>query len=448
MSKGMSARRSTSIVAALAIFMLVGGPLAGMVRPAAAATGDFVHETTFSVDCSIGVGIAYDGQHLWYSCYYEGTIHRADPLTGVVDYSYSTGLSGIGAMAFDSARNAIWFDGGNGNVYLAQLDASKQVTSVALAFNHPEYSSLVDGLAYDGTDDTLYYSGDVQATIYHYKSDGTLLGSFSWAGNGCGNSGLAIGGNLLFEGSDGCTHVWVADKSSTSTIVYDFSTVALGDSSFRDEDLECDPNTFAASNQEVMWSKEAYSPMRAIAFEIQSGTCGSGGQPPQQDCNNVLLADAGVINLGQTTKLTQHLDTCNGLTGTMTQLKVTEPDGDVCVATGLPDAIPTPSGELTKTYPTDFTIDTANSNGDGACNTQNVGQYIAQSTVDVDGGAVKTTTATFETNFFVLPESPIGVAALMGSSLAVLGGFMVFSRKRRSSNGADNSSMLDSGLGV
>jgi hypothetical protein len=131
----------------------------------------------------------------------------------------------------------------------------------------------------------------------------------------------------------------------------------------------------------------------------------------------------------------------------MTQLKVTEPDGDVCVATGLPDAIPTPSGELTKTYPTDFTIDTANSNGDGACNTQNVGQYIAQSTVDVDG-AIKTTTATFETNFFVLPESPIGVAALMGASLAVLGGFMFFGKKRRSSNGADNSGVMGTGLGI
>jgi hypothetical protein len=35
-------------------------------------------------------------------------------------------------------------------------------------------------------------------------------------------------------------------------------------------------------------------------------------------------------------------------------------------------------------------------------------------------------------SFFVLPESPIGVAALMGSSLAVLGTFMFFKRRNSS----------------
>ena len=39
-------------------------------------------------------------------------------------------------------------------------------------------------------------------------------------------------------------------------------------------------------------------------------------------------------------------------------------------------------------------------------------------------------TAEFNTSFFVLPESPVGVAALMGSSLAALGAFVVY-RKRK-----------------
>ena len=38
--------------------------------------------------------------------------------------------------------------------------------------------------------------------------------------------------------------------------------------------------------------------------------------------------------------------------------------------------------------------------------------------------------AFFDVSFFVLPESPIGAVALMGSSLAVLGGFLYFRQHR------------------
>jgi hypothetical protein len=69
------------------------------------------------------------------------------------------------------------------------------------------------------------------------------------------------------------------DKSAPGTLLFDFTTVVPGDPNFRDEDLECDPLTFASQGQHVMWSKEAYSPMRAHAYEIPFGTCGLGGQP-------------------------------------------------------------------------------------------------------------------------------------------------------------------------
>jgi len=95
---------------------------------------------------------------------------------------------------------------------------------------------------------------------------------------------LAIGGNLLFEGSDGCNKVWVVDKV-THAAAFNFGTVVPGDNGFRDEDLTCDPVTFAPKH--VMWSKEAYLPMRAAAFEIPIGTCGFGGlaaSPPAATC--------------------------------------------------------------------------------------------------------------------------------------------------------------------
>ena len=77
-------------------------------------------------------------------------------------------------------------------------------------------------------------------------------------------------------------------------------------------------------------------------------------------------------------------------------------------------------------YPTDFSLDT--SGGDGACNTAQIGTYKATSEVEV-GGVVSKSTVEFNTNFFVIPESPIGIIALMISFLATFGGFMFLRRR-------------------
>jgi hypothetical protein len=343
-------------------------------------------------------------------------------------------------MAYDSGRNAIWLDGGNGNVYLVQLDGSKEVSSVSLGFAHPQQGSgLIDGLAYDGTDDILYISYDGAISISHYESDGTYIGDFSWAGEGCFNSGLAIGGDLLYQGADGCTHVWVVDKSDTSTLVFDFSTAVGDDPSFRDEDLECDINTFASDGKHVMWSVEAYEPRRALAFEIPFDSCGSGGlPPPPDDCSNegVLTANPGVINLGQTTDITQKIDTCSGLTGNIISWTVSEIDGDICGANSLPEAIPA-SGSVTKEYPTEFSLLT--SGGDGICDTGDIGKYVVGTQVEI-GGVVQPFTDEFDTSFFVVPESPIGAAALVASSLAALAAYMLV-RKGGAARGGSTSSI-------
>jgi len=123
--------------------------------------------------------------------------------------------------------------------------------------------------------------------IHHYDTSGNHIldgpngtGDSTWAGTSCYNSGLGLGGTDLYEGSDGCSHVWVANKTNPSVSTFDFSTIVAGDPNFRDEALTCDPNTFAGIGKQVMWSKEAYSPMRAHAYEIPAGSCGFGGLPP------------------------------------------------------------------------------------------------------------------------------------------------------------------------
>lgn len=257
--------------------------LSPLVRDAGAAPGDPVATVTFSTDCAgsqgLGVGIAFDGTNLWYSCYATPTdLHKADPVTGQVLASFNV-AGGLGALAWDSKRKKLWAGAGcaagqdGSEIYLIDPKSGK----ATLEFKVPNGAGqcLDDGLAYDGTSDSIFFSPDGATNIRHLDSTGTPLpdDNAPWNGSGCYNSGLAIGGGLLYEGSDGCNHVWVVEKDSKEP-KYDFST---GDN--RDEDLECDTVTFAGSGKHVMWSKEAYAPARAHAFEIPFGSCGVGGRP-------------------------------------------------------------------------------------------------------------------------------------------------------------------------
>ena len=285
----LRARRMRAIlvqvgIASLLVGLLVSVQMLVLRAPSAhAANGDVVHETHFSSPCpaghftpsQIGIGIAFDGANLWYSC--AGTspdLYKADPLTGTVLASYNV-ANGLGALAWDGVRKKMWagWAGGSGSDGDVRLIDLANPTAAPVIFNAgaAAFDVLDDGLAYDAQDDTLYISPDTSTQIYHYSPTGTLLGSFPWGGSGCYNSGLAIGGAQLFEGSNGCNHVWVVNKSSLGAF-FDFGTGADG---VRDEDLECDDATFAPKT--VMWSVEAYEPRRAIAFEIPAGSCGTGG---------------------------------------------------------------------------------------------------------------------------------------------------------------------------
>jgi hypothetical protein len=277
----------------LVVACLLATSLAAMLPTASsAATGDLVGTANFSQQCGgfqgIGVGVTFDGTNLWYSCAQSTPdLFRADPHTGQVTASYTIG-GGIGALAYDATHNVIYAGWGSssnqGNIYSIQLDASRNVTGSAVKFTAPGaiVCGLDDGLAYDGSNDTLYVSDDCSTTIHHYDTSGNELGSFPWAGSGCYNSGLALGDQLIFEGADGCSTVYVVDKSAPQTVKYQFSTAVAGDPNFRDEGLSCDTSSFPG--KDVMWSKEAYAPERAHAFEVPAGSCGVGGLPAVPTC--------------------------------------------------------------------------------------------------------------------------------------------------------------------
>lgn len=249
-------------------------------------------QVTFSEPCSsgIGVGVAFDGVYLWYSCVGQTTdLYRADPRSGEVSATYSIeDGDGIGALAYDATRNAIWAGWGQGwavgNVYLITLDDSHEVVSSEIVFNtgdHPIVCGLGDGLAFDGQLDDLFISDDCSTTIHRYDTVGNTTGNhirdFPWIGSSCFSSGLALGGPILFQASADCARVYLVRKTRPTELAGQFATSGAPGVE-RDEDMECDPLTFAAEGKHVIWIRNAYEPV-ANAFRIKTNTCGLGGLP-------------------------------------------------------------------------------------------------------------------------------------------------------------------------
>jgi pimeloyl-ACP methyl ester carboxylesterase len=294
-------RRVARFMAAGAILVVVLlGATARRDVPAAVAAGNgtLLGQVTFGQPCpsGIGVGVTFDGQNLWYSCYASSTdLYKASATTGQVLASYNV-AGGLGALAWDQGRGKIWAGTGCGSgqtgaeIYL--IDPATGTGSVQV--HVPNFSGICldDGLAYDRSNDSLYHSPDGATVIRHLSaSTGLPLADdgFVWAGSGCYNSGLAIGGDLLYEGSNGCTHIWVVDKN-TKAASFDFPSPGI-----RDEGLSCDGHTFPGKT--AMWSKDAYN-NTAYAFEIPLGSCNVGGVPLPPHVNRNIVFVQGIDSTG------------------------------------------------------------------------------------------------------------------------------------------------------
>src|SRR5436309_2299639 len=285
-------------------------------------TGTLLGQVTFSTDCGflsgvgsgVGVGITFDGTNLWYSCYNSKNssdpnhfdLHKADAKTGGVIASYDV-AGGMGALAYDATRNVIWAGEGGGvasNVGVVikiPLDANQNVSGpYQVAFPVPQaYGSppsgqdIVDGLAIDNVTNTLYIHYDFATEIALYNATtGQFLGFIPEAPGiqsgtlvmanppipNCVVSGVAIGGNVLFEASDYCDYVWAVDKTTQAEdTTASFSIASSVGSSFDEKALTCDTSTFGGND--AIWVKGAFSPQQAFAFELPPNSCGVGGQP-------------------------------------------------------------------------------------------------------------------------------------------------------------------------
>jgi len=260
-----------------------------------AATGDVLRTINVvpAPSCGVTVGVAFDGSELLVSCISNSTITRVSPVDGTNLGDYPIlGIpsgEGIGAISWDGKNNLLWVATAQifpPKVYSVTLNKGAGFGNALLRFTHTfAANSLIDGLAYDGNDDSLWISADVEQTVYHYSSSGNVLGSFQVALGGCGNSGLVVASpSTLYFANNGCGEIYSGGKDGTSISLF---TSLAGK---RVEDLECDNTTFPG--QSVIWSKDAYD-YELNAFEVPAGECAEGGITPQPG-NKVVVFLEGI----------------------------------------------------------------------------------------------------------------------------------------------------------
>ena len=189
----------------------------------------------------------------------------------------------VGAVTWDPNRQKVW-GSYNHVIWLIEMD-DPTVSGDALAtlqFNSSVGGNIVvDGLAYDSADDTLYYSPDQDCCVYHFSLGadfnpanpplGTLMNTVrpkNSVGAEDGNiSGVAIGsGGSLYVGRPSGNEIRHVDKV-TGGFIAQFA--ALSASAWV-EDLTCDPVTYAP--KEAILAKYAFNSLYE-AFEVAEGTC-------------------------------------------------------------------------------------------------------------------------------------------------------------------------------
>jgi len=260
-----------------------------------------------------GIGVAFDGATIWYTCADEPKIRKTD-LTGAdlgfIDTAEGLTSVSVDAIAWDPNEGKIWggelvnTDGifGNDACRVYSIDpVTGAATTRFTRFDTGCTFNYFDGLTVDSVTDTLYYSPDVQKFINHLKKDGTAdvndpidfetltSGPDRCPGTepfpdtdpvaGCNNSGLAIGlDGSLFAGTDGEGKIIQLNPVAPAAFISEFATV-----SGRDEDLECGP---VIEGKETILSRDFFFPGRIDILEAPEGTCVSPvvDQPPVVEC--------------------------------------------------------------------------------------------------------------------------------------------------------------------
>jgi hypothetical protein len=283
--------RKVSRVLAVLVVVIASLGLGG-ASPAFGAAGNLVADVITPEGAVPEIGVSFDGQYLYYTERNGAVLHRIDVppacgfpcvtsvASGHIDIPITSplnpfGIGGINAMSYDSRRGTFWTVGGDGlTIYqLSKTGLATTAFAIDPAQGRPGacktticWSSLVDGLAYDAADDTLWYKPDASNRIYHYLSHGDLLGRAILAptpyvdtdvapndlASQCGfnyPSWVVVGGADLFVGADKCQYYFEFAKSGTMVGWTAYNTRGTPDG-----DAECDNLSYAPVS--VFWARD------------------------------------------------------------------------------------------------------------------------------------------------------------------------------------------------
>lgn len=252
-----------------------------------------------------GIGVAYDGTTIWYTCAGESKIRKTDLAgadLGFIDTAEGLTAVSVDAIAWDANESKIWggelvdTDGVDGNDTCRIYSIDPVTGAATTRFDRTDLGcgsgfSFFDGLTVDTVTDTLYYSPDVQKFIHHLTKGGVDIGApidFETLTSapadrcpstepfpdtdpvaGCNNSGLTIGlDGTLFAGTNGEGKIMSLDPT-VPALLSEFANV-----DGRDEDLECGP---VVDGKETILSKQFEGPIDVL--EAPKGTCVSPVRP-------------------------------------------------------------------------------------------------------------------------------------------------------------------------
>jgi hypothetical protein len=250
----------------------------------------------------VAPSVAFDGQHLYYAEYGGSTLFRIDvpPAgsagtgTGQTRTPIQGAQSGIMTLTYDRGRGAFWAIGGDGlSMYL--LTRGGVATLVFTIDPSTDRPGFVPGpfptetkVAYDASDDTLWYSPDGNARIFHYRTTADAAGSAAMVESNpyidvdaapndmvaeCGysqSSGVAVGGAHLFISVAGCNYYFEYTKTGQKIAAYAYDTNA-GTSA---QDLECDDQSYGVP---VLWLRDGYDGHMRAFEQPRAGACAFGG---------------------------------------------------------------------------------------------------------------------------------------------------------------------------
>lgn len=233
--------------------LTAAGALILSVSIALALPGDALQPPIMPPAGCSGIGVAYDGKDILYTCASEAAVRKTD-LAGADNGVVATADAGgnpvsVDAIAWDPNENRLWggdLDGA-GACRIWSIDMATGLATLRFSFVDPHGGCdffFFDGITVDSVTDTLWLSPDVHTFIHHYDKLGNEIvadlidfAAVTPAGEPDVNSGLAIGldGNL-FAGTNGFSKIVQINPGPPAAFVGVFANV-----SGRDEDLECGP---------------------------------------------------------------------------------------------------------------------------------------------------------------------------------------------------------------